>query len=185
MRRLLRSPHRGAALLSTALIAVLVTATVYVVHPWPRHGVDQIRHLVDWPRDCESITATVPYGAPWRQAEQDIFIECQFMGPAVEYARFKDRRALKADLLAASPDRAVCIYGGGTEVAVDELDPGQFAALCQQLHGDLIDGLARSPQISGDVIETPTGPLIVHQPLRDRRAEHQALVEYFRSAFYR
>jgi hypothetical protein len=62
------------------------------VHPWPRHGVDQIRHLVNWPA-CASITVEPVRGA-WPHAEQDALIDCEMLGPWVTYARFKSPQAL-------------------------------------------------------------------------------------------
>jgi hypothetical protein len=60
--------------------------------PWPRHGVDQIRHLVSWPA-CASITVEPVRGA-WPHAEQDALIDCEMLGPWVTYARFKSPQAL-------------------------------------------------------------------------------------------
>jgi hypothetical protein len=170
---------RRAAPLAAVLGAV-VAALLVEVHPWPRHGVDQIRHLVNWPA-CASITVEPVRGA-WPHAEEDALIDCEMLGPWVRYARFKSPQALKTDLLAASPDSAVCIYGDRTEVAVNGLEAHQFPALCRALHGVRVDGVVGLPDIPGGVTGASNERAARRQSRRDTTAEHQALSDYFRPA---
>jgi hypothetical protein len=154
MPGLLASALRRRAVLRAALASVAaaaVAAIVVAAHPWPRHGADQIRHLVKWPA-CAAVTVK-PAQAPvrWRHAEEHAIIDCEMLGPWVAYARFNDRQALRADLLAASPASAVCIYGGGTEVAVNGLEAHQFPALCHQLTASVSTGSPGCPT-------SPAGP---------------------------
>jgi hypothetical protein len=142
--------------------------------------VDQIRHLVNWPA-CASITVEPVRGA-WPHAEQDALIDCEMLGPWVRYARFKSPQALKTDLLAASPDSAVCIYGDRTEVAVNGLEAHQFPALCRALHGVRVDGVVGLPDIPGGVTGASNERAARRQSRRDTTAEHQALSDYFRPA---
>jgi hypothetical protein len=159
--------------------AVAVAAVVVVWHPWPRHGADQIRHLVGWPA-CAAVTVK-PARAPdwWPHAQQHTIVDCEMLGPWVAYARFPDRRTLKADLLAASPGSAVCVYGRGTEVAVNGLEAHQFPKLCHQLHGDRIDGVVGLPDFPGGTTMDSTNRAARRQARRDTQAEHRALARYF------
>ena len=102
------------------------------------------------------------------------------LGPWVRYARFKNRRALKADLLAAPPGSAVCIYGQGTEVAVNGLEAHRFPALCAGLHGVRIDGVVGLPEIPGGPTADSNQRAAERQSRRDTHAERQALSDYFR-----
>ncbi len=47
------------------------------------------------------------------------------------------------DVLEHPPSAATCI--ACREVVVDYLDPGQFAALCRDLRGDLVDAVSALP----------------------------------------
>ena len=158
----------------------MAAAVVVTAHPWPRRGADRIRHLVTWPA-CASITVK-PFRAPWPHAERDTLIDCEMLGPWVRYARFKSPQALKGDLLAAAPDSAVCIYGDGTEVAVNGLEANQFPRLCRQLHGARIDGVVGLPDIPGGTTGDSNVRAAQRQSRRDARAEHHALSNYLRSA---
>lgn len=166
-------------MLVAAILVTVVATIVVTTHPWPRRGADQIRHLVNWPPDCASITVE-PSHAPWPHADQDTFLDCEMLGPWVRYARFKNRRALKADLLAAPPGSAVCIYGQGTEVAVNGLEAHRFPALCAGLHGVRIDGVVGLPEIPGGPTADSNQRAAERQSRRDTHAERQALSDYFR-----
>jgi hypothetical protein len=159
--------------------AVALAAMAIAWHPWPRHGADRLRHLVQWPA-CAAVTVE-PVRVPdaWPHAKGHTMVDCEMLGPWVAYARFPDRRALQTDLLAASPDSAVCLYGHGTEVAVDGLDAQQFRKLCNQLHGDRIDGVAGLPDYPGGNTYDSTNRAVERQSRRDTQAQHRALARYF------
>jgi hypothetical protein len=181
--RMRRKNLLGAVAMASAIL-VTPAATVAIVvalHPWPRHGADQIRHLVKWPPDCADVTANAVRGPDrWPHADQEMFIDCEMLGPWVRYARFRDRQALERDLLAASPASAVCIYGRGTEVAVNGLEAHQFPALCRKLHGDRIDGVSGLPDVlPGVATIRSTDRAVRRQRQRDTVAQHRAIARYF------
>jgi hypothetical protein len=59
-----------------AVLGAVVAALLVEVPPWPRHGVDQIRHLVNWPARASITVATRRAGRahrlrmpPWTRRE--------------------------------------------------------------------------------------------------------------------
>jgi hypothetical protein len=172
----------AVAMTSAILVTLAATAAIAVaLHPWPRHGAEQIRHLVNWPPDCADVTAN-PVRGPgrWPHADEEMFIDCEMLGPWVRYARFSDRQALERDLLAASPASAVCVYGGGTEVAVNGLEAHQFPKLCRELHGDRIDGVSGLPDLlPGAATIQSTDRAARRQRQRDTVAQQRAIARYF------
>jgi hypothetical protein len=159
-----------------ALLIAPVIAAVVLWHPWPRHGADRIRHLVDWPA-CASVTES--HSDRWRDADEDTLIECEMLGPWVEHARFPSHAALRSDLLAASPSSAVCIYGDGTEVAINGLEAHQFPKLCRKLEGTRVDGVVGLRDLLGAPTADAEARAARRQGERDTKAEHAALVKYF------
>jgi hypothetical protein len=165
-------------LISVLLLVLLAVPVVLHIHPWPRRGADRVRHLVDWP-DCARIT--VDSGRrEWPRAEEDTWIDCENLGPWVKYARFASNEDMRHDLLAVSPESAVCIYGDGdTEVAVNGLEAHQFPKLCDKLHGKRVDGVVGLPDFPGGVTGESNERAAERQGARDKRAQHRALAAYF------
>jgi hypothetical protein len=131
------------------LLAGLVALAGLVIvgwHPWPRHGLDRVRHLVDWPADCEGIETVTPFANPdtehWTGANATGIVRCNFDGPAVGYARFPTPAARRRALQAEPPIGAACVYGRA--VVLDYMDRHRdFTALCRDLDGALQFATAR------------------------------------------
>ncbi len=134
--------------------AVLAGLWLLVLRPAPS-GIDRARSLVAWDPTCISVETTRDAESAdlvaWPQAVERATTFCHNAGPGLLYARFPDQAALRADLLKAPPSLPVCLTG--TEVLLDLLDPGEFAALCRELEGRLVDGTAGVPEAEGATMD--------------------------------
>jgi hypothetical protein len=158
-----------------AILAPLVVGVTIWQHPWPRHGLDRVRHAVHWPEDCAEVSTSEGVTLAWPHATRAVIVECEYLGPFIAYASFSNQADLRADLRDAAPWGATCITGN--EVVIDGLDPGDFDDVCRRLHGDDIDGVAGIPDAADEsfaVIET--------HDLRVRVAQGLALERYWSSA---
>jgi hypothetical protein len=130
-----RAPRILLALLALAVVA----GAVVLWHPWPRRGADRLKHMVSWPGDCRAIetyTASSRSQLGWRHATTTATVVCENLGPSVGYARWPDATTMTTDLHRRPPQHAFCLYGDH-ELALDALEPGQFADLCDELGGRL------------------------------------------------
>jgi hypothetical protein len=128
--RLTTAQRRLARIIS---LAGVIVAGVLVLHLYPRSGADRIRHMIDWPGGCESVsTASV---SMFVSADQQVSIQCQMLGPRVVYARFSSEAQRDRQLHLTPPSAQYCV--AGTEIVIDGLDHG-FAALCARLHGRVV-----------------------------------------------
>jgi hypothetical protein len=158
-------------------VVVITPLAVYIAflwHPWPRHGLDRVRHAVHW-IGCVKIAVDTPRTIQWPHARQLKMVVCEKAGPGFWYARFRNQAELRTDLLHQAPFAATCLTGN--EVVVDGLlDPGEFPKLCRELGGRDVNGVAGLPDLPENL--DPRGDLRLQ---RDRDAEEQALRLYWSS----
>lgn len=166
-------------LLIGVLVAVVVTGVATVaLRSRTDAGVQRVHDLVDWDPSCMVVIDEDSGPRGWERAEAHASIRCEHLGPIVHYARYDDDEALRRDVLEHPPSAATCI--AGREVVVDYLDPGQFAALCRDLHGDRIDAVSALPEPASD---GTVGGIERAAALSERRAaaaQAAALQRYFR-----
>ncbi len=159
----LRIPYAGPVRLARGprwivggvVVAVALSALwLFVLRPAPS-GIDRARSLVAWDGSCISVDTTREAKSAdlvaWPRAVERVTTFCQNAGPGLLYARFPDQPTLRADLLAAPPSLPLCV--AGNEVLLDLLDPGQFAKLCRQLDGRLVDGTRGVPEAEGTTLD--------------------------------
>jgi hypothetical protein len=176
------SRHRKrGAVLAVAALAVAVVAIAAVLGPWSRSNGERIRDLVDWPDSCAEVEVRSPLesgeGAAWSRATETAGVTCHKAGPFVRYARYERTAALRADLLQHPPGAATCI--ARDEVVVDGLDEGQFPALCRELAGDVVDGVADIPRPGGRTIASIEASVARYER-RATAAQRRALARYWR-----
>jgi hypothetical protein len=120
-------------------IAALTVVAALAVGAWlvlkPQSGAERVKGMIAWDPTCTDVV--ISRKLTWPSAAEHSTIECEMLGPLVEYARFHTVADLRKDLLAKPPSAGVCI--AGLEVTVDYLDRGQFERLCRDLEGDRID----------------------------------------------
>jgi hypothetical protein len=166
-------PSRGVTYLIRAVIfAVVTVVALLMLHPWPRHGLDRVRHLVSW-ADCGEIRVSRPRSLGWRHAMEIASAECGGAGPFFIYARFPTHAALARDLLRRPPAGAVCI--AGNEVVLDGLDSGEFPKLCRKLHGHDVDSTGSTIRAFGTDSDALAFEMARH---RAETAEGRALRRY-------
>jgi hypothetical protein len=170
-------PRRST--LGGLLAAVAIAGVVLVLALRPATGAARVKGMIAWPGDCADVATT--HGTAkrwWPHAKETATIECEYLGPAVVYARFANRADLRRDLLRTPPASPVCI--AGNEVVTDDLDPGQFPPLCRKLGGDRIDAVSKLPEIDPTA---PTGAAtdraVAAEDRRDTAAQARALRAYW------
>lgn len=162
-----------------AVAAVVAAAVIAYMVLRPDSGVARVKGMIAWPDDCADV-ATTDVMADWPHATVEVVIECEYLGPSLRYARFPSRADMRRDLLAAPPADRVCV--ADAEIVDDGLFdlPGQFAALCHRLGGDIVDGVSRLPEIyPEDATIAATDRAVDARLRRDRAAEREALMRYF------
>jgi hypothetical protein len=161
-------PRRALNAIRAGIFAPIVVVGALWWHPWPRHGLDRVKHAVDWPTDCAEIATSYGTRYDCPLAEEVAVVECDYLGPGIVYARFPSQAALRENLLRDPPLGATCVMDH--EVVVDVLDPGQFPKVCRKLGGHDADGVAGLPEFS--LADDRNG---ARQLWRERRAEARAL----------
>ena len=72
--------------------------------------VEEVRDMVEWDPTCADVVVHHRH-FEWPHADEFAYVECEHLGPTLQYARFADQAELQRDLLAESPSRAVCLAG--------------------------------------------------------------------------
>jgi hypothetical protein len=120
-------------LVGFVVAAGALVAIVMAVHPYPRSGADKIKHMVTWPDGCTSVTTERVW--EFRYADSQAAIQCQMLGPRVDYAHFPSRESLGRQLRSDPPRPEYCVTR--QELVTNGLDRG-FPQLCARLHGQLV-----------------------------------------------
>jgi len=133
------------ARLSILVAVALAAAAAILVLPRGDGRIAELRSMSNWPADCRTTTerpSRLPEPRRWTRAIETASTNCEFDGPALTYARFKDAQSVTTSVRQVPPKHSYC--AAGKEVVetsfgfVNLDDKRSLALLCLRLKGRLV-----------------------------------------------